>query len=94
MSPFGSLFSVLCSGLSSAFSPFSGSTTDINQGERMNSKMKSDRARLSLATRWREMFRRRRVHDPMLVFNMSIFNIGNGWDRTFNPLKAHENGTR
>jgi hypothetical protein len=40
------------------------------------------------------MFRRRRMHDPMLVLNMSIFNVGNGWDRTFNPLKAHENGTR
>ena len=38
--------------------------------------------------------RQRRMHDPMLVLNMSIFNLGNGWDRTFNPLKAHENGTR
>ena len=34
------------------------------------------------------------MHDPMLVFNMSIFNVENGWDRIFNPLKAHENGTR
>ena len=38
--------------------------------------------------------RRRRMHDPMLVLNMSIFNVGNGWDRIFNPLKAYENGTR
>jgi hypothetical protein len=30
----------------------------------------------------------------MLVLNMSIFNLGNGWDRTFNPLKARQNGTR
>jgi hypothetical protein len=30
----------------------------------------------------------------MLVLNMSIFNVDNGWDRIFNPLKAHENGTR
>jgi len=58
----------------------------------MNSKIKSDRARLSLATRWREIFhrRRRRIHDPMLVFNMSIFNSGNGWIEIFNPLKARE----
>jgi hypothetical protein len=40
-----------------------------------------------------EIFRRRRrVHDTMLVLNMSIFNVGNGWDRTFNQLKIHENG--
>ena len=37
--------------------------------------------------------RNRRRHDPMLVLNMSIFNLSNGWDRVFNPLKAHENGT-
>jgi hypothetical protein len=41
----------------------------------------------------REMIsRRRRIHDPMLVFNMSIFNFANGWSRTFNPLKSHERG--
>jgi len=60
----------------------------------MNSKTKIDRDRRSVTVRWREIFRRRQVHDPMLVFNMSIFNVDNGWDRTFNPLKAHENGTR
>ena len=38
--------------------------------------------------------RNRRRHDSMLVLNMSIFNLSNGWDRIFNPLKAHENGTR
>jgi len=38
--------------------------------------------------------RNRRGHDPMLVLNMSIFNLSNGWDRVFNPLKGHENGTR
>ena len=49
----------------------------------------------SFAEKWREKFRRnRRLHDPMLVFNMSIFNFASGWERTFNPLKAHENGTR
>jgi hypothetical protein len=45
-------------------------------------------------SKWREMFRRRRrMHDPMLVLNMSIFNVADGWNRTFNPFKAHENGT-
>ncbi len=34
------------------------------------------------------------MHDPMLVFNMSIFNLNNGWDRTFNPLKAYQNEAR
>ena len=61
----------------------------------MNSKTKIGRDRRSVTDSLREIFRRRqRIHDPMLVFNMSIFNIGNGWDRTFNPLKAHQNGTR
>jgi hypothetical protein len=41
----------------------------------------------------REMISRRwRIHDPMLVFNMSIFNYTDGWSRTFNPLKTHERG--
>jgi len=48
----------------------------------------------NLADKWREMFRRRRrMHDPMLVLNMSIFNFTDGWNRTFNQLKIHENGT-
>jgi hypothetical protein len=34
------------------------------------------------------------MHDPMLVLNMSIFNFEAGWNRTFNPLKAHENAAR
>jgi hypothetical protein len=37
--------------------------------------------------------RRRRMHDPMLVLNVSIFNFADGWNRTFNQLKIHENGT-
>jgi hypothetical protein len=50
--------------------------------------------RQSLAGKWRETFRRRRrMHDPMLVLNMSIFNFADGWNRTFNQLKIHENGT-
>lgn len=35
---------------------------------------------------------RRRRHDPMLVFNMSIFNWENGWDRILKPCPTHENG--
>ena len=35
---------------------------------------------------------RHRAHDPMLVFNMSVFNSGGGWDRNFNPFKVHQNG--
>lgn len=33
------------------------------------------------------------MNDPLLVFNMAIFNVDDGWSRTFNPLKIHENGT-
>jgi len=46
----------------------------------------------SLTRRWRKIFqRRRRSHDPMLVFNMSIFNSGSSWQEIFRPLKAREN---
>ena len=34
---------------------------------------------------------RRRSHDPMLVFNMSIFNSGDGWNRIFNRIPQREN---
>ena len=48
----------------------------------------------SFARKQREIFRRRRrTHDPMLALNMSIFNFADGWNRTFNQLKIHENGT-
>jgi hypothetical protein len=36
----------------------------------------------------RRIFRRRvRRHDPMLVFNMSIFNFTDGWSRTFSKYE-------
>ncbi len=35
--------------------------------------------------------RRRKRHDPMLVMSMSLFNFESGWNRSFNPLRAHEN---
>jgi hypothetical protein len=48
----------------------------------------------SLSGKWREMFRRRRrMHDPMLVLNMSIFNFADGWNRPFHQLEIYKNGT-
>jgi hypothetical protein len=44
--------------------------------------------------KWSKIFRRRRMSDPLLVFNMAIFNVDDGWSRVFNPLRIHENGTR
>jgi hypothetical protein len=38
--------------------------------------------------------RRRRMHDSMLVLNMSVFNYADGWSRMFSPVKVHENGSR
>jgi hypothetical protein len=46
------------------------------------------------ADKWRKIFRRRRMNDPLLVFNMSIFNADDGWSRIFSPLKIRENGAR
>jgi len=40
-----------------------------------------------------KIFRRRRMNDPLLVFNIAIFNVDDGWSRIFNPLKIHEKGT-
>ena len=78
----------------------------INQEtEGMNSRRKIDGRRFvggrkttmktalrSLTHKAREMFRRRRqMHDPMLVLNMSIFNFAGGWNRTFNEIGIREN---
>ena len=52
------------------------------------------RQRQNLIYRWREIFSRpQRRHDPMLVLNMTIFNLAGGWNRIFNQLKIHENVT-
>ena len=59
----------------------------------MNSKTKIDRDRRSLTASWRETFRRRRMHDPMLVLNMSIFNFDDGWNRILSRHKVHTIGT-
>jgi len=32
------------------------------------------------------------MSDPLLVFNMSIFNFDDGWNRIFSQFKIHENG--
>src|SRR5438445_650816 len=46
-----------------------------------------------LAHKWREMFqRRRRMRDPLLVFNMSICNFDDGWNRILSQFKIHEDG--
>jgi hypothetical protein len=45
------------------------------------------------ADKRRKIFRRRRMNDPLLVFNMAIFNVDGGWSRIFNPLRIRENGT-
>jgi hypothetical protein len=48
--------------------------------------------RQNLTHRWREIFsRRRQMHDPMLVLNMSIFNFDGGWNRTFNLTQNSHN---
>jgi hypothetical protein len=44
------------------------------------------------ANKWSKIFRRRRMNDPLLVFNMAIFNVDDGWSRVFDPMKIHENG--
>lgn len=52
---------------------------------------KTDLRKQRIMPRWRQIsWRHQPAHDPMLVFNMSIFNFADGWSRTFNPLKIHE----
>jgi hypothetical protein len=56
----------------------------------MNLKTKIERE--NPARTWRKkLLRRRRDHDPLLVFNMLIFNGGSSWQEIFSPLKAREN---
>ena len=45
----------------------------------------------TLTSKLRRYFHNRRSqHDPLLVLNMSIFNLEAGWSRIFNPIKARE----
>jgi hypothetical protein len=55
----------------------------------LNAKPKPPRVN-SAQSRRDTLRRRRRTHDPMLVFNMSIFNSGSSWQEIFSPLKARE----
>ena len=49
-------------------------------------------AQRSFMRKPRQVFRRnRRMHDPMLVLNMSIFNFDGGWNRTFNLTQNSHN---
>jgi hypothetical protein len=42
----------------------------------------------SFTQRLARFFRRRvRRHDPLLVFNLSIFNFTDGWSRTFSKYE-------
>ena len=46
--------------------------------------MKTKQTGTSSKRTFRSIFRRRRqVHDPMLVLNMSFFNFTDGWNRVF-----------
>ena len=70
----------------------------MNSAAKMNGDPfpEQDETRMNrhLADKWRDMFqRRRRMRDPLLVFNMSIFNFDDGWNRIFTQFKIHENGT-
>jgi len=50
--------------------------------------MKAKQRENNFRIRLRNVFRRRRHrHDPMLVFNMSIFNFADGWSRTFSKYE-------
>jgi hypothetical protein len=46
--------------------------------------MKAKQRESNFGSKVRDLFRRRAPrHDSLLVFNMSIFNFSDGWNRTF-----------
>jgi len=50
--------------------------------------MKARQRENNFRKRVRDLFRRRAPgHDPLLVFNMSIFNFTDGWNRTFSKYE-------
>jgi hypothetical protein len=57
----------------------------MNSGELMQRKLSNVRKRR------RFLQPRRQPHDPMLVFNMSLFNSEPTWNRLSSPLKQREN---
>jgi hypothetical protein len=57
-----------------------------------DAKMKTKDLKQSNASRSQKWFHRpRRRHDPMLVFNMSIFNLAKSRECIFNSLPQREN---
>jgi hypothetical protein len=50
----------------------------------MKTRKREDNLRSMLRKIWR---RRAPRHDPMLVLNMSIFNLTDGWNRTFSKYE-------
>jgi hypothetical protein len=54
--------------------------------------MKTTNLKQTSVAKSRKWFQRRlRLHDPMLVLNMSLFNSGSSWNRIFNPVPHREN---
>jgi len=57
----------------------------LNSGELTQRKASNVR-------KWRKVLQlRRRPHDPMLAFNMALFNSEPAWNHVFNPVKQREN---
>ena len=50
----------------------------------MKAKQRENNFRIKLGNVFR---RRTHRHDPVLVFNMSIFNFTDGWSRTFSKYE-------
>jgi hypothetical protein len=56
----------------------------VERWGKQNIEMKTKRSATNSKRILRNIFRRRpRVHDPMLVLNMSLFNFTDGWSRVF-----------
>ena len=54
--------------------------------------MKTTNLKQTKVAKPRKRFQRhRRWHDPLLVLNMSIFNLDGGWNRIFHPVPEREN---
>jgi hypothetical protein len=65
----------------------------ISEAE-LTQRLKQSAGRAGMpADKWSKIFHRRRMNDPLLVFNMAIFNVDDGWSRIFSPLKIHKHGT-
>jgi hypothetical protein len=67
-------------------------TTNLTSNNTSRIRPGGNLSERTFAQKWRDAFRRRRQrHDPLLAFNMSIFNDNDGWSRIFDPVKAREN---